>query len=561
MAPTDHAKPEFYTGLEGLSGDGRDFDQRLQVKFIPDPRAHEPGAVIIGNLIRRGDILRSVRLNPDGPTRGDARILAKLRKVPASYYAPYPGYFSNTVLQAAGGAGRLRGIPSRIPLGYGNVSWNTNPHNWMRQLDRKQNEYLGKLVPLSYQNANQNYPNAQFGLASATMANGLPGDWNTGIGSDFDGSQMLLGDQGYVSGFADTYNNVYFPSNITSATSSRNFVTYSPNRQVYSPVIFGSIPAGVNPAGDPNPPAWRTLLFCPNPAAKNAHPGHATGGTGGPGPDARPPFNTAPDHLFLDYFWMPVVEPYAISEPFSTAGKVNINTQIVPFTHVRRDTALHAALRALRMPALPNTVSEDYKPRLSELPKYSPWDKFPTNPSWRYDIDSYAVIEGMFNRRFTKNDLYRSASELTTIYMVARRQPSATTSPAGPAGATPLDRYNNTPNWWDDKILSGDNVRENPYDALYSRITTKSNTFRVHYRAQALRQRAASRQAPATLAWDRWVEDADLVLAEYRGSALIERFVDPDDKNLPDFMNPANFNKKLGDHYRWRTIENKQFVP
>jgi len=37
---------------------------------------------------------------------------------------------------------------------------------------------------------------------------------------------------------------------------------------------------------------------------------------------------------------MPVVEPYAISEPFSTAGKVNMNYQIAPFNYITRNTAL-----------------------------------------------------------------------------------------------------------------------------------------------------------------------------------------------------------------------------
>ncbi len=34
---------------------------------------------------------------------------------------------------------------------------------------------------------------------------------------------------------------------------------------------------------------------------------------------------------------MPVVEPYPISEPLSTAGRINMNYQIVPFTYINRD--------------------------------------------------------------------------------------------------------------------------------------------------------------------------------------------------------------------------------
>ena len=51
------------------------------------------------------------------------------------------------------------------------------------------------------------------------------------------------------------------------------------------------------------------------------------------------------DHLFMDMFWMPVVQPYAISEPFETKGKINMNYQILPFTYITRATALHALLQ------------------------------------------------------------------------------------------------------------------------------------------------------------------------------------------------------------------------
>jgi hypothetical protein len=40
---------------------------------------------------------------------------------------------------------------------------------------------------------------------------------------------------------------------------------------------------------------------------------------------------------------MPVVEPYSISVPLATSGKVNLNCQIAPFTYIRRDTALRGA--------------------------------------------------------------------------------------------------------------------------------------------------------------------------------------------------------------------------
>ena len=46
----------------------------------------------------------------------------------------------------------------------------------------------------------------------------------------------------------------------------------------------------------------------------------------------------------MDLFWMPEVEPYAISDCFSTAGKINMNYQIVPFTYITRNTALYCLI-------------------------------------------------------------------------------------------------------------------------------------------------------------------------------------------------------------------------
>ena len=119
----------------------------------------------------------------------------------------------------------------------------------------------------------------------------------------------------------------------------------TPNALVPSPVIFGSLPAGINPASPTNSAPWRTLLFCPYPAGDTAHPG----------------FTSPPDHLILDNFWMPTIEPYAISGCMATAGKINLNDQIAPFTWLHRNTALHALLDDLRIPALPASMINKYK--------------------------------------------------------------------------------------------------------------------------------------------------------------------------------------------------------
>lgn len=363
------------------------------------------------------------------------------------------------------------------------------------------------------------------------------GDWNTGVGGILDGPYINLADQGFVSDPTAPSYNIYYQSNFGDSTSAQAITSFSPNRQVSAPVIFGSLSSGITPlaslsdSGTQAP--WRTLLFCPNPAAKSSHPG----------------FANPPDHLFLDNFWMPTVEPYAISEPLATAGKINLNYQIAPFDYIERSTGIYAALKALKMAAIPDSLSASYRRDDSVLPGSS------TNPTWRYNIDVPAVVAGMKSSRFSLNDAYRSASEVCSIFLVPEKQPGATAAtPNGPSGATPLQRYNNTANWWDDKRLTGDNLRESPYDQIYSRITTKSNTYKIHMRVQALKQTGAG-------GWDNWDESKDQVMSEYRGSASIERYVDPNDTSIPDFASPANYSKNLAPYYRWRTAAVTQFIP
>ncbi len=591
--PDDKSQAVFYSGLQGpktgaLStivsrADGRLFSggsgRMDRIDMSPPTGASGSGLVLGANtwssLIRRGDVVRSMALDPLGPLKGDLRLLAGVTDVPASVFAPSGGigtYTDSSILQAAGATYRAANQNSRYNLIYGTVpSVTSNPHSWYANWRRHLDEALGRLVNVNYRGGKNkdetlrpNVPrpvgpsvahNAPSDLPIATRGNTAnPGDWNTGVGSFVDGPFINSGEQGYLNAaIGDSASNMYFPSNTGSAASGGSLSSFSPNRQVSSPVLFGSLPSGIDPVNPASSSPWQTLLFCPNPADRSNHPGFGAGGTIN-GPDARPPFSTVPDHLFLDLFWMPVVEPYAISEPLATAGKINLNFPMAPFPHIERSTGLFAALKAVRMPAIPDIRADDYKGFMSGVPSSTDADTA-NRASWRYNIDVPAVLAGMKDRRFSNNDAYRSASEVTTIFMVPSRQPGSPSSPDGPSGATPLARYNNTASWWDDMKLSGDNLRETPYDHLYSRITTKSNTFTVHYRVQALKQ-AGSRTD-----WATWNEATDQVLSESRGSATIERYVDPNDTSIPDFAQPANYTRNLAPYYRWRTLVAKQFVP
>lgn len=573
--PDDKNTPIFYSGLSGSAGakaDGRFFSSGTGRMDRIDISTLILGANTPGSFIRRGDVVRSMVLDPLGPAKGDIRLLAGLADVPTSFFAPSGGndtYKNSTLLQATGATYRSGNQNERNSLIYGNIPTTlTNPHAWAPVNRRPIDEALGRLVDVKYlagtSNIDSNRPLVPRAVGPSVAPDDVsdkpiatrgktenPGDWNTGVGAFYDGPYINSGEQGYLNAEIGTYNsNMYFPSNTGNATSSGAVSSFSPNRQVSSPVLFGSLPSGIDPSSPENSLPWQTLLFCPNPADRNNHPGFGSSSTDS-GPDARGPFSVVPDHLFIDLLWMPVVEPYAISEPFATAGKINLNYQMAPFTHIERSTGLYAALKALKMPAISDAEAADYKDGFAGVGAGA---SEKNNPSWRYNIDVPAVLAGMKDRRFSQNDIYRSASEVTTIFMVPSRQPGSPNSPAGPSGATGLQRYNNTASWWDDKQLSGDNLRESPYDHLYSRITTKSNTFTVHYRVQALKQTGAA-------GWDKWDEAKDVVLSESRGSETIERYVDPNDTSIPDFADPANYSKNLAPYYRWRTLASKQFVP
>ncbi len=86
--------------------------------------------------------------------------------------------------------------------------------------------------------------------------------------------------------------------------------------------------------------------------------------------------------------------------------------------------------------------------------------------------------------RFAGNsvDAYLSESEICTVPLVP--QGRASTSVA--ATQTALDSF------WNSSTgagrLTGDNIRELPYAQIYSRLTTRSNSYTVHVRVQVLQK-------------------------------------------------------------------------
>lgn len=433
------------------------------------------------------DIVRSVEIAPGV----DLRQIALTKDVPSAKFEPTAGYFQSGLALAHS---------LRTSLGY------TYPHSsW--PLHSGSLTLNASNQPISYNMANFPFFSTRPSMHNATRTSpprmgGLPGnplpDWDTGIGISADGPYINKADEGNVTR-AGGRNDPYFTEISTLPTPT----LFSPNRQIPSAVMFGSLPAGVVETPS-SPKAWRTLLFSPVSAADidapNTHPGNIA----------------PPDHLLLDLFNMPVVEPYAISEPFSTAGRANLNYQIAPFTYIERSTHLQGILRSVRVTGIPANRSGNYKYDVG-LPEQT-----------RLPIDIVETLEA-FTERFDNNEPFISASEICTIPLV-------------PQGAT----AGTLNTWWNERRLTGDNLRERPYAVIYPRLTTKSNTYTVHVRAESLQKSKAT--PPGT-----WTEGSDLVTGEFRGSFTIERYLNPN-------IETHNDADALTD-YKFRTVYSKEFNP
>jgi uncharacterized protein (TIGR02600 family) len=350
-------------------------------------------------------------------------------------------------------------------------------------------------------------------------------DWDNGLPAEADGAYANKADEGniYVSSASPYYNREQ------AATENDNILSYfTPNRIISSAGMLGSLPTGVLEGV-----SWRTLLFRPQ--------------------ASRPQDPSGPkDHLLLDLFNMPVVEPYAIGEPFSTDGKVNMNYQIVPFTYINRNAGVRAVLGTEMVTRVPRAAANQtsaweehviYKPTGSTNgPSATPavaggvaLARLPLNLS-----ETNGSLR-QFKEKFDAWDIFKSPSEICDIYLVPEGYSWASNADADAA-------------WYgDDFALVGDNVRERPYANIYPRLTTKSNTFTVHYTVQALKN-------PPGANPEIWNASRGVVTGELRGSTTLERFLDPADSKIPDYAANPN-SASLDTFYQWRVISANTFAP
>jgi len=463
------------------------------------------------------------------PAFGDKRILAArptlkagLYGDPAANFVPNKDYFSPSVKIAAD----FRNDPWAMDRRARAISNATRPG---RILDITYGRNAMPDVPSRYSN----------GVKTTTDGNFWP-DFDNGTLTQPDDAYINRADEGSIVttiddalvGGATGDRGFSWYSEVAGAANNPSF--FSPNKQMPSAGMFGSIPTGAVR----NKP-WQTLLFRPDPGN---HPG------------AQSP----PDYLLLDLFWMPVVEPYAISEPFSTNGKVNMNYQIMPFGgYLHRSTALRGLLQTQELVILPNslaytgtanattgyagnpassTTDDEYKKYAAGTNVLS----FSTN-SIRSTLNLSRTTGTLktFEDLFAKNEIFRSETQICAVPLIPSSE---------------IWKVDFESSYWDTRRLTGDNSREMPYTQLLPRLTTRSNTYTVHYRVQNLKK------VPSTNP-DVWTEGRDKVTSELRGSRTIERYLDPNDARIPDYAaNPAA-TPTLDAFYRWRTLYNRTFAP
>jgi uncharacterized protein (TIGR02600 family) len=515
-----------------------------------------------GIVFGPGDILRSVvfKGNPSSSDKhgGDLRVLALTKDVPATWFTKHPNYdavssASNKNFETGHFAYSLRalgdafspfhgGDPLMRNLSQSTVGNQAGANRWEYPSVSPKNDAKAGGLASGVQITQCGQPVTPVNLQKATIGGGaLSGDWGSGYGFYQDGSVVApidcLSQAKSWGGYLAAGNN----------RPQDNGSLFEPTRMIPSPAAFGDL-LTTNSSGDLI--GWQTLLFNPVPAADTSHFGLNFSSNAHPG--AKNP----PDHLWMEFFWMPLVEPFALSESCSTLGKVNPNYQIAPFGYIQRSTGLQAALKTVRLAGIVDTdpknspppaggpAGNNYKKTTNEAGSD---EGVPTGyGSTNFDVPSRFALNlsktdgtlKIFNDFFSDGaNALRTASEVCTLPLVPQGETAATLG-----------------TWWGKRTLTSDTLRESPYKQLYSRITTKSNTYTVHYRVQVLKQAPAQRQSGT------WKENPNAIVGEYRGATTIERYLDPLSPGLPDYATDANA-RPLSDFYRFRTIANHQFIP
>lgn len=330
---------------------------------------------------------------------------------------------------------------------------------------------------------------------------GFTGDFDNGIGNTADGPYCNRPDDGNWAAVLASGKVPYFDNVSQTGTSVPpvSLATFSAQRLLPSPVVFGGLPTGAR-----SQVPWQTLLFRP----QASHYGS----------------KSPPDHLLLDLFWSPVLEPEPLSVGFETIGKINLNHELLPFRHITRATALHALLKAETITAIPDTAAGTYKNG------NSPSDRF------RRHIDASRTLRLWGRRVFDTGAVFLTASQVCEHPLV----PEGLTSHGEELTMSEVNDF------WAVHRLTGDNSKERPYARLYPRLTTRSNTFRVHFITQSVKK--ARSTAP-----DTFDSEHDRVTATSQGNAILYRNLDMNDPAIPNYLDATGgaSTQTLDKFYHW----------
>lgn len=203
---------------------------------------------------------------------------------------------------------------------------------------------------------------------------------------------------------------------------------------------------------------------------------------------------------------------------------------MMPFNYIKRATALHAVLKSERVTAFPTNAAATYK-------KAGRWSK-----GYHHKIDADETLK-QFEHKFEDGEVFKTGSEICEMFLY-------------PQDEVKWDEENKKiRSWWDRHRITGDNTLEQPYGNIYPRVTTKSNTFKVYMTVQSVQK---VRGTPH----NEFVVGKDKVTGEYRGSAVVERFLDPNDPEIPVYKDAKKeaAADTLELYYRYRVVNNKQFV-
>ncbi|WP_395744372.1 Verru_Chthon cassette protein A [Prosthecobacter sp.] len=523
------------------------------------------------------DVVRSIV-----PAMGDYRTLAARYNVPSSWWRPHPYASNSSLYQAHSFTSSVANTEPGCKLAQSSADNTTTNYNTFyapglqliggARFDIAPNGTI-------YNGVHPRQADLPPGADYATAANAF-GDFDTGISNAREGPYINKPDEGNFYAGNETLNSqtkffrsAYFFNTFHNADDWRSGIYMTPNRMIASPVMFGSLPTGVwgNPSGLPTGSnangdfaPWQTLLFRPHAQVTSQEPNSQS---------SHPGMSDPSDHYLLDLFFMPVVEPYAISEPLSIAGRINMNYQIMPFTNIRRATGMHAVMKGEFITAIPNgqiTSAKEYYPTPSGS-STAAWDQRYWNDSgdkryWHRPIDVPATLR-QFDLKFshqsggqdTYQGLFRSASQICEMHLVPKIKSdgSGTYDAVGVVNASNQGQINDIMStFWSNNRPTGDNVRERPYSNLYARLTTRTNTFRVHVRTQVLKK---ARSTDPTI----FDPTKDAVISEYRGSTLLERYIDPNDTSvtIPDYAASGISQTPLESFYRFHALETKRFNP